>query len=112
MLYGWPAALLVLKPYSLPWAVFSVGKRSFWIGLGVIAVLAVPFGALWLEWIEMVSKTTSVGPSYVTKLLPLVPVIWWLSGRLRLRDGVDALRPALHLPREVRRLPRSSPSEL
>jgi hypothetical protein len=112
MLYGWPAALLVLKPHSLPWAVFSVGKRSFWIGLGVIAVLAVPFGALWFEWIEMVSKASSVGPSYVTKLLPLVPVIWWLSWRLRLRHGVDAIRPALHLPREARRLPRSSPSEL
>ena len=90
ILYGWPAALIVIKPHSLPYAVFSIRHRSFWIGLGVMAVLAIPFGSLWFEWLRMLSKLAGSGPAYLVKLLPLVPVIWWLSWRLRSVPKEDA----------------------
>jgi hypothetical protein len=77
------AALIAFKPVdALVWPLF-VRKRSFWIGLAVVAVLALPFGGLWFEWWAAITNIEGGTPLRNITGWPLlmVPVVAWLGRR-------------------------------
>ena len=83
--WGWPAALLVIKPTFLPFALVGVRRREFWIALAVVAIVSIPMAALWVDYVQAMRNMT-IDADYSVGSLPLVlaPVVAWL---LRTRSG-------------------------
>jgi hypothetical protein len=81
---GAPFALL--KPSLFPFALFGIGRRSWWIGAALFAVLSVPFWSLWLDWIATVQNARGGGLLYSVLEAPMLalPLVAWL-GRTRHR---------------------------
>jgi hypothetical protein len=81
--YGWPALLVVIKPSLFPFLAAGVRHRSWWLGWIVVALLCLPFGALWLDWISVVRNMPS-DLTYSFRNLPwlILPVLaWWARDR-------------------------------
>jgi hypothetical protein len=79
--WGWPAALIVIKPTVLPLALVGARKKSWWVAMAAIALGSAMFGSLWIEWVAVV-QNAPIGPGYNTiETVPLllVPVIAWLG---------------------------------
>lgn len=81
---GAPFALL--KPSLFPFALFGIGRRSWWIGLAAFVALGLPFGALWLDWMRTVVDARGGGLLYSILEAPMLalPLAAWL-GRTRHR---------------------------
>lgn len=79
--FGWPALVLV-KPSLAPFLLVGTWHRSWWLGLVVVLLAAIPFGSLWSDWLAVVDHS----PGDWTYSLHSVPwlaillVAWW-SGR-------------------------------
>ena len=80
----WPLALVILKPTLLPVAALGSHRRSFWLALGVIAVVSLPFGRQWVDYAHA-ALDSSVQWSYSLNDLPivLIGVVAWLSSKRR-----------------------------
>ena len=80
---GW-AVLVLLKPSLFPFALAGIGRRAWWLTAGVLALISLPFGAMWLDWLRVVQNSGS-NLLYSADQVPmmLVPVIAWLGGRSR-----------------------------
>lgn len=84
--FRWPVAswALAFKPSVLPLAAFFVRDDGLWWKGGVVLlVAAVPFGALWFDWVAALRNLESRGLLYSLNSLPwlAIPVVaWW--GRL------------------------------
>jgi hypothetical protein len=78
------APFALLKPSLAPFALFGIRHRSWWIGLAVLVVLCLPFGALWGDWISSLLNSRGGGLLYSALEIPmlLLPLIAWL-GRTR-----------------------------
>ena len=78
------APLALLKPSLAPFALFGANRRSWWIGLAVLIVLSLPFGALWLDWVGSVANSRGGGLLYSALEVPilLLPLVAWF-GRTR-----------------------------
>ena len=78
----WPgsAAALVLKPSLLPLGMLWVRRRSFWVGCAFLAVLSIPLGGLWLDWIRAM-RNFDVHPfySWPVVLIVAIPLVAWLA---------------------------------
>jgi hypothetical protein len=83
------APFVLLKPSLAPFALFGVRRRSWWIGAAVFALLCVPFGTLWVDWLGTLGNSRGGGVLYSSLEAPmlLVPVVAWL-GRTRGGGGV------------------------
>jgi hypothetical protein len=82
-LLGWPAVFVILKPSLAPLAIWGIRRRSWWVALAVAVVAALPFGAMWLEWIQIVRDSSgSLLYSIPDLFFVLLPVVAWL-GRTR-----------------------------
>ncbi|MEO5966538.1 MAG: hypothetical protein ABIR11_13830 [Candidatus Limnocylindrales bacterium] len=82
--YGWPAVLILIKPTLAPFALFGANHRSWWAALGILALLSLPFGTMWLDWIRAaVVNPTNGGFMYSWAYVPAmcVPVVAWLGRR-------------------------------
>ncbi len=93
--FGWPAALLMLKPSLAPLVVVGIRRRSWWIavaGLGISSLLMWP---LWGEYLSAIRNASDVAPWYSIGDLPLlaVPIVAWL-GREHARGGGHVGTPA------------------
>jgi hypothetical protein len=80
----WPGVLVLIKPSLLPFALIGCWHRSWWKGLAVLAVICVPFGALWLDYATVASNVRDPnGILYSLNQVPtmLIPVVAWLGGR-------------------------------
>jgi hypothetical protein len=90
LIYRWPAALLLLKPTLLPFALIGVRDRRWWIVAGVVAVTTIASPYLTV----VANGTDSGGFLYSLPQYPLLllPVVAWL-GRSRVRDrtGIAAI---------------------
>ena len=88
--WGWPAALLVIKPTFLPLGLVSVRRREFWIALAAVGVVSIPMAALWVDYVQALRNMT-IDADYSVGSLPLVlaPVIAWLL-RTRSDEPVPA----------------------
>jgi hypothetical protein len=80
--YGWPAVLVVIKPTLIPLIVVGARRRSLFIALPVVALLCLPFGSLWMEWIH-VAVNAPGGVLYSIQSLPwlLIPVLAYATRR-------------------------------
>ena len=83
--WGWPGALIMLKPSIMPFALIGIRTRGWWITTGILLVLTLPLIPLIPDWLRAVVDAR--GPDgwlYSVKDLPLlmVPVIAYL-GRTR-----------------------------
>jgi hypothetical protein len=82
---GWPTVLVLLKPSLFPFALFGARRRSWWVALGAVALVSLPFGALWVDWLTAV-RNSNGGVLYSLADVPfvLIPLVAWLA---RAREG-------------------------
>ncbi len=78
------APFVLLKPSLAPFAAFGANGRSWWVGLGALLLLCLPFGALWGDWVASVLNSRGGGLLYSALEIPmlLLPLVAWL-GRTR-----------------------------
>ncbi len=51
--YGWPAIGALVKPVLAPFSLIGANRRSWWIGLAVVAVVAVAFAPMWPQYLQV-----------------------------------------------------------
>jgi hypothetical protein len=89
-----PAVLALIKPSLLPFALWGSPNRTWWLWLSAFAALCVPFGSMWLDWVEVVANSRGGGLLYSAQEIPmlLLPLIAWLA---RTRPGPGPINRAL-----------------
>ena len=82
LLWAWPSALVLLKPSLGPFALLGIRHRSWWVAVGVVILLSIPFGGLWLDYLSVL-RNSGVSITYSVLDLPLAiaPIIAWLGRR-------------------------------
>lgn len=82
-LYRWPSVLVLLKPSLFPFALFGVRDRSWWTALGGLALISVPFGTMWVDWLRTVVDARGGGIAYSIQEVPilLLPLVAWACRR-------------------------------
>lgn len=71
--WHWPAVGALLKPTMAPLALVGARHSSWWIALGVAALLALPFGGMWLDYAAVLANARNeFGLFYLLGDLPLV----------------------------------------
>ena len=93
--YAWPAVFALIKPSLLPFALIGVRRRSWWVALGVLAVACVPFGGMWLAWIQTVLNAHDGGLLYSIQEVPLLalPLLAWAARRRSQATAMGEDRP-------------------
>jgi hypothetical protein len=78
------APFVLLKASLAPFALFGINRRSWWLGLGVLVAMSLPFGALWGDWVASVLNSRGGGLLYSALEIPilLLPLAAWV-GRTR-----------------------------
>ncbi|HEY7522813.1 MAG TPA: hypothetical protein VH720_04040 [Candidatus Limnocylindrales bacterium] len=81
VLYRWPSVGVLLKPSLAPFALFGVNRRSWWLAMGALVLIGVPFGSLWVDWVTAVVNSRGGGILYSALEVPMLalPVIAWLA---------------------------------
>jgi hypothetical protein len=78
--FGWPALLVVIKPSLVPFAFIGIRRRSWWVGALVVALVCLPFGSLWVDWIAVIRNAPKdLGYSLPNVPWLVVPVIAWMA---------------------------------
>ena len=80
--WAWPSVLLLLKPTLVPFAFIGIRHRSWWIALGVLVLLSLPFGAMWLDYATaLVNAQNARGLEYTLGEWPLMvaPLAAWVG---------------------------------
>jgi hypothetical protein len=84
--WGWPGALVLLKPSLFPFAVIGIRRRSWW----VVPVLLVLGSLVWLDvtvtWVGVLAASRGGGLLYSAVDVPmlLIPVLAWKGRTARL----------------------------
>ncbi len=84
--FGTPASFLLLKPSLLPFALWGLWKRPWWVGVGILLALSVPLIALDITWVRVVLDTRdSGGLFYSIREWPMlcVPLVAWIGSTTR-----------------------------
>src|SRR5437870_7179837 len=71
-LYAWPAVFVMLKPSVFPFALLGVRSRGWWLGLALLVVASVPFGAMWGTWLTTLLNARDGGLLYSIQEVPLM----------------------------------------
>ena len=81
VLYAWPSVLVLIKPSLFPFALFGARTRRWRLALGIVIVVSVPFGALWVDWVHSVLNSQGGGLAYSSLEIPMLafPVVAWLG---------------------------------
>jgi hypothetical protein len=75
-----PAALVLLKPSLFPFALVGTRSGRWWIALGALATLSVPFGAMWLDWIRaLLNSDGSLVYSLPEYPMVTLPLVAWVA---------------------------------
>lgn len=93
---AWPSVLVLLKPSLAPFALIGARQRSWWIALGVLAVLSIPFAGLWADYARVALNARSPnGLLYSLDEVPLmlIPVIAWLGRGRRAGSPPEPAEP-------------------
>jgi hypothetical protein len=83
--WHWPSVLVLLKPTLAPFALFGAWRRSWWIALGVLVAISLPFAAMWADYVTvLVNARHPLGLLYNLGQVPtmLLPIVVW-AGRRR-----------------------------
>lgn len=94
--WAWPSALLLLKPTLAPFALIGIRHRSWWIALGVLVLVSVPFGALWRDYVTaLVNAQNARGLEYTLGEWPLMiaPLAAWVGQLTKQRADRQATFP-------------------
>jgi hypothetical protein len=89
--YRWPAALILVKPAILPFALVGARDRRWWLAAAALAAVSAVFLPMWADWVRVLlnARGPRAGILYaaldVWVLAP--PVIAWLG-----RSGRHAMR--------------------
>jgi hypothetical protein len=88
------APFVLLKPSLAPFALFGIWRRSWWVGAALLALLSLPFGPLWADWLTTLVNSRGGGLLYSSLEAPflVLPLVAWLG---RTRD------PGRSAPRSV-----------
>jgi len=79
--WRWPGALVLLKPSFLPLALIGVNSRGWWLALGTLVVLSLPFLADTLTYpLVIMNSRSPEGVGYSLWDVPTVlpPIFGWL----------------------------------
>ena len=96
--------MIAVKPSLGFLALAGVRHRSWWLGIPVLAALALPFGTLWIEWVRVVVNS----PGDFTYSLANVPyLVAPLAAWVGRRDAQQSRAEAPHQP-----LRSSTPTDL
>jgi len=83
--WGWPAALVLIKPTLAPFALIGIRHHAWWVAMTAIAALGLVFAPLTLEWIRSVMNLSGgkSGVLYSLENLPLMllPLVAWAGRR-------------------------------
>jgi hypothetical protein len=85
-IWYWPAVWIFLKPSLFPFAFFGVWKRSWWMGLAAFVLIAIPFAAMWIDYVHvLLNARHELGLLYNFGQAPTLalPLAVW-AGRRRL----------------------------
>lgn len=75
--FGWPGVLVLIKPTLAPFALVGIRKRSWWLALGGLVLVSLPFGAMWADWLTAVGNSREGGILYSMFEVPMLamPII-------------------------------------
>lgn len=78
--WGWPGAFVLLKPSLFPFAGVGAWTRGWWLALGAMLLVTVPFASLWADWATVVGNTRN-GLLYSVTDAPtmLIGVVAWVA---------------------------------
>lgn len=95
--FGWPSAMVLLKPTLLPFALIGVHRRRWWLAVAGLALASLPFLPLWPDYLAaMLHARSDLGLLYSLNEVPLlaIPVLAWLGARRPEPVPVPAEHPA------------------
>ena len=80
--HGWPALIVAAKPTLPFFLLIGANRRSWWLGLALIALAGLIFARLWFDWVSVIQHAPG-GLLYSIPNIPwlLMPVIAWLARR-------------------------------
>jgi hypothetical protein len=82
--WGWPAVLVSIKPSLAFFGVIGIGARSWWIAAAVLAVVSLPFLALWLDYpTVMMNSSAKFWYSFGNLPFFVMPIVAWIGSRRR-----------------------------
>ena len=84
-IWAWPSVFLVLKPSLGPFALFGIWRRSWWVALGALILVSLPFGGAWADYVTVLLNAQGTqGLLYNLGQVPMMvlPLIVW-AGRSR-----------------------------
>lgn len=94
LVWGWPALLVLIKPFAAPFALIGAHTRNWWIGLALAGAVSIPFLGDWLAYPAIIANARDINYDplgYVPMLL--VPIVAWIGrDRTWLRSEVEAGR--------------------
>lgn len=104
VLYAWPSVLVLVKPSLFPFALFGLRSRRWWLALGVLVLISLPFGSLWIDWIHSVLNSQGGGLAYSSLEIPMLafPIVAWLGRTRRTAPSGPSLTPPPGLADEPR----------
>ena len=79
--WGWPGALVLLKPSVLPFALAGIRSRGYWLTVALLGLLTLPLMSMIPDWIRVMVDGQGGGLLYSINDVPLltVPVVAWLG---------------------------------
>lgn len=79
--FAWPSPFILFKPSLWPFALIGMRRRTWWLALALIVLLALPFGGLWIDYLRAIHNS-NLSPTYVLRDFPLMclPLVAW-AGR-------------------------------
>lgn len=96
--WGWPGALVLVKPSVAPLALLGIRSRGWWIAAGAMATVSLLLFPLWLDWLTAIHNGTGSRANVLYSLVDAptlaVPIWAWL-GRRRGPSGSIAPLPVL-----------------
>jgi hypothetical protein len=109
--WGWPAALIAIKPSVLPFMILGVRSRSFWMAIAILVVVSIPLWELWGDWVIAIrNMDPRLDYSLGSFTLYLVPVVAWLGRRRASGEPLLTWRPSpMNLRLPVLRRPAAPP---
>ena len=94
VVYAGPAVFVLIKPSLFPFALWGAWHRRWWLSLGLFALMAAPFGAMWRDWLIAILNSRD-GPwggglfySAPFAAILAIPLVAWLARTTT--TGVDA----------------------
>jgi hypothetical protein len=82
--WGWPSVLVTIKPSLGFFAFIGIRSRRWWIAAGMLAVLSLPFIAIWIDYLTA-TMNSSAKFWYSFGNLPffVLPIVAWLGSSRR-----------------------------